>query len=69
SLLNYFVFLPMYTYFLNMPEQTGNALYTTIVLGILPFNLIKGLALTTVVLLIFGSMHTWIEKQRSYYLS
>ncbi|MFP3321952.1 ECF transporter S component [Planococcus sp. SIMBA_160] len=69
SLLNYFVFLPMYTYFLNMPAQTGNALYTIIVLGILPFNLIKGLALTTVVLLIFGSMHTWIEKQRSYYLS
>ncbi|HSP22305.1 MAG TPA: ECF transporter S component [Planococcus sp. (in: firmicutes)] len=68
SLLNYLVFLPMYTYFLNMPAQTGNALFGTIVLGILPFNLIKGIALTAVVLLMFSSMHAWIEKQRRYYL-
>ncbi|MFD1862604.1 ECF transporter S component [Planococcus sp. FY231025] len=69
SLLNYLVFLPMYTYFLNMPAQTGSALFGTIVLGILPFNLIKGLALTAVVLLLFASLHKWIEKQQRYFLS
>lgn len=68
SLLNYLVFLPMYTYFLNMPAMTGDALYGTIVLGIMPFNLIKGLALTAVVLILFTSMHAWIEKQRRYFL-
>ncbi|RNF40524.1 ECF transporter S component [Planococcus salinus] len=67
SLLNYLVFLPMYTYFLNMPAETGNALFTTIVLGILPFNLIKGLLLTVVVILLFNSMQSWIEKQRAIY--
>ena len=69
SLLNYLVFLPMYTYFLNMPAQTGSVLFGTIVLGILPFNLIKGLALTAVVLLLFASLHKWIEKQQRYFLS
>lgn len=69
SVLNYLVFLPMYTYFLNMPAETGEALFGTIVLGILPFNLIKGIILTTVVLLLFGSMHRWIDKQRLYYQS
>ncbi len=68
SLLNYLVFLPMYTYFLNMPAMTGDALYGMIVLGIMPFNLIKGLALTAVVLILFTSMHAWIEKQRRYFL-
>lgn len=67
SLLNYLVFLPMYTYFLNMPAETGSALFGTIVLGILPFNIIKGLVLTAVVLLMFTSLHSWIEKQRLYY--
>jgi riboflavin transporter FmnP len=67
SLLNYLIFLPMYTYFLNMPAETGSALFGTIVLGILPFNLIKGLILTTVVLLMFSSMQKWIDKQRLYY--
>ena len=69
SVLNYLVFLPMYTYFLNMPAQTGSVLFGTIVLGILPFNLIKGLALTAVVLLLFASLHKWIEKQQRYFLS
>ncbi|HSJ38496.1 MAG TPA: ECF transporter S component [Planococcus sp. (in: firmicutes)] len=69
SVLNYLVFLPMYTYFLNIPAQTGNALFGTIVLGILPFNLIKGILLTSVVLLMFSSMHRWIEKQRMFYQS
>lgn len=64
SLLNYLIFLPMYTYFLNMPIITGPALRDTIVLGILPFNLIKGVLLAVVILLLFKSMKSWIDKQR-----
>ena len=64
SLLNYVVFLPMYTYFLNMPAVTGDALYTMIVLGILPFNIIKGIIITTISILLFNRMKTWIEHQR-----
>ncbi|SER86924.1 Riboflavin transporter FmnP [Psychrobacillus sp. OK032] len=65
SFLNYVVFLPMYTYFLNIPATTGDALYTMIILGILPFNLLKGVIITVISLLLFNSMKQWIAKQRS----
>lgn len=64
SLLNYFAFMPMYNYFLNMPVETGAALRNTIVVGILPFNIVKGVLLTVVFLLIFKVMDKWIIKQR-----
>ena len=64
SFLNYAVFLPMYTYFMNMPEVTGDALYTMIVLGILPFNIIKGIIITIISILLFNRMKNWIEQQR-----
>ncbi|KXH82046.1 ECF transporter S component [Sporosarcina sp. HYO08] len=65
SVLNYVLFLPMYTYFLNMPVMSGDALYSMIVLGILPFNLIKGIILMAVSLLLFKSMKKWIAQQRT----
>ncbi len=63
SLLNYLVFLPAYTFFLNAPPVTGDGLYTMIVLGILPFNLIKGAILMVITLLLFRSMQSWISQQ------
>lgn len=65
SVLNYALFLPMYTYFLNMPVMSGDALYSMIVLGILPFNLIKGIMLLAVSLLLFKSMERWIIQQKA----
>jgi len=67
SVLNYAVFLPMYTYFLSMPAMTGSALNNIILLGIFPFNLIKGLLLSVVVILLFKTMKTWLDKQRAIF--
>lgn len=64
SVLNYFVFLPMYTYFLNMPPVTGDALYTMIVLGILPFNIIKGVIITVISIMLYKRMDKWINQQQ-----
>lgn len=64
SVANYFVFMPMYNYFLNMPVETGAALRNTIVVGILPFNIVKGILVTVVFLLIFKVMDKWITKQQ-----
>ncbi|WP_075617650.1 ECF transporter S component [Paenisporosarcina indica] len=64
SVLNYAVFLPMYTYFLNYPAETGDALFKSIVLGILPFNLIKGVLLSMVIFVLFKTMKSWLDKQR-----
>lgn len=67
SVLNYAVFLPMYTYFLNVPPTTGTALTKMIVLGILPFNLIKGVLLSAVIVVLFKTMKTWLDKQRAQF--
>lgn len=64
SVLNYFVFLPMYTYFLGMPPVTGDALYQMIVFGILPFNFVKGFLLLAVSLMLYRTMEKWILQQQ-----
>ena len=62
SLLNYLVFLPMYSYFLNFPMETGSALVKTIIFGILPFNLIKGILVTIVMVVLFKRMRPLLDK-------
>lgn len=64
AVLNYIAFIPMYAYFMNFELKA----YETIVLGILPFNLLKGAMLFIVVLLLFKTMNKWIEKQREQFL-
>ena len=64
SVLNYLIFLPMYTYFLSAPALSEAAMRETIVAGILPFNLIKGILLSIVVFMLFKTMKTWLDKQR-----
>lgn len=62
SILNYFVFLPMYAYFLNFPMETGTALFNSIIFGILPFNLIKGLLVTIVMIVLFKRIKPLLDK-------
>lgn len=66
SVLNYYVFLPAYTLFLNMPEMSGPETKQFIVAGILPFNFVKGLMMSIVFMLMFTRMKTWIERQQNY---
>ncbi|MEG0261107.1 MAG: ECF transporter S component [Lysinibacillus sp.] len=69
SVLNYAVFLPMYTYFLGMEPVVGESLYTMIVAGILPFNLVKGVLITIIMVLLFTTMRRWVDQQRAMYLT
>lgn len=69
SVLNYAVFLPMYTYFLGMEPVVGDSLYKMIVAGILPFNMVKGILITILMALLFTTMRKWIHQQRSMYLT
>lgn len=69
SVLNYFLFMPMYNYFLKVPTETGAALTKTIVVFILPFNILKGIIITAIMLLVFSGSKKWILKQRKQFLS
>lgn len=64
SLINYYVMLPVYAYFFNMPMQaiidmghTVNtnihSLWTLILLGVIPFNLLKGGLSAIIIMLIY----------------
>lgn len=66
SVLNYYVFLPAYTLFLNMPAMSGTETKQFIVAGILPFNFVKGLLMSFVFMLMFARMKTWMERQQNY---
>lgn len=66
SVLNYYVFLPAYTLFLNMPAMSAPETKQFIVAGILPFNIVKGLLMSVVFMLMFTRMKTWIERQQSF---
>lgn len=66
SILNYFVFLPAYTFFLNAPAMSGAETRQMIIAGILPFNIVKGLVVSIVFMLLFARLGTWINKQTSY---
>lgn len=63
SVLNYLVILPAYTYFLNMPAMNGSEIRQYIVAGILPFNFIKGIAMSVLFMLMFTKMGAWLNKQ------
>ncbi|MFB7156302.1 ECF transporter S component [Lysinibacillus sp. NPDC056232] len=63
SLLNYVLFLPMYTLFLGMEPVKGDALTDMIVLGILPFNLVKGVIVMIVTMIVFRNIRTWMAQQ------
>nr|WP_036131307.1 ECF transporter S component [Lysinibacillus sphaericus] len=67
SLLNYVLFLPMYTLFLGMEPVKGASLKDMIVLGILPFNLVKGVMVMSVTLLVFRNIRAWLNQQRLKY--
>lgn len=66
SVLNYFVILPAYTFFLNFPAMSTTQMRQLIVTGILPFNVIKGMLISLIFMLIFTKMQPWINKQRIF---
>lgn len=63
SVLNFLVILPAYTFFLNMPAMSGPEIREYIVASILPFNLIKGVAMSVLFMILFTKMGTWLNKQ------
>ncbi|WP_046173746.1 ECF transporter S component [Domibacillus indicus] len=62
SILNYFVILPAYTLFLGSPAMSGTEMRQTIVAGILPFNLVKGIIVGTVFYMIFARLGSRMKK-------
>ncbi|MTH52212.1 ECF transporter S component [Bacillus mangrovi] len=63
SVFNYFVALPVYTYLMGMPKMNAAEIYQFIVIGILPFNLIKGFLISAVFTMVYIRMKAWFDQK------
>ncbi|MBZ5752799.1 MULTISPECIES: ECF transporter S component [Metabacillus] len=63
SILNYYVIMPAYTFFLNMPVMSQEATRQFVVAAVLPFNLLKGVIVTLLLLVIMTKIKTWLTNQ------
>ncbi|TQS75267.1 ECF transporter S component [Ornithinibacillus gellani] len=64
SVLNYFVLLPIYAWFMGMEEMKIEAVKrATVLIGILPFNLIKGIIVGALFVPLFLKLRVWIEQR------
>lgn len=57
SILNYLFILPAYTTLLKFPDMRN-----LVVPAILPFNILKGVIMSSIFMLLFIRMQTWINK-------
>lgn len=65
SVLNYYVILPVYAWFLGTPDMAeGTAKWIAVYAGILPFNILKGIVVGLLFVPLFIKMRRWIEQKR-----
>src|SRR5690625_678840 len=62
SILNYFIILPAYALLINL-EMTPTIKLVTVMTGVLPFNIIKGVIVGLLFSLLFMKMKQWIEQK------
>lgn len=67
SVLNYFLILPAYSWFMGW-EMTDQVIWTSVLVGVLPFNMIKGIVVALLFVPIFIKMRSWIESQQARFI-
>ena len=66
SIFNYLVLLPVYAMFMGMEEMAIESVKRwTVLVGILPFNIIKGIIVSLLFVPLFIKMRTWIDQKRA----
>lgn len=64
---NYYVVIPAFGLFTGLDALTAETqLRQLVVAGILPFNIVKGVAISIVFVLLFSKMNNWLQRQASY---
>lgn len=67
SVLNYFVILPAYGWFMGW-EMTDQVIWTSVLAGVLPFNALKGIIVAVLFVPLFIKMRSWIEQQQTKFI-
>src|SRR5699024_4568782 len=63
SVLNYFVIPPAYALFMGW-NMSAYAKWISVIVGVLPFNLLKGIIVGLLFVPIFMKMRSWIEQKQ-----
>lgn len=63
SVLNYFFILPAYAWFMGW-DMSEQVVWGTVLAGVLPFNLLKGIIVSILFVPLFIKMRTWIEQKQ-----
>ncbi|NWO13340.1 ECF transporter S component [Virgibacillus sp.] len=70
SVLNYFVFLPAYAWFMGWEDMSNTAIKWGIVsAGILPFNIIKGIIVGLLFVPLYVKLRAWVEEKQANFAS
>ncbi|MEC5424898.1 ECF transporter S component [Virgibacillus sp. C22-A2] len=64
SVLNYFFILPAYAWFMGW-EMSEQVKWISVIAGVLPFNIIKGIVVGLLFIPLFVKMRTWIEQKQA----
>lgn len=66
SVLNYVILLPIYAMFMGMEEMKIESVKrVTVLFGILPFNVLKGIIVGALFVPVFVRMRNWVEQSRA----
>ncbi|PXW81407.1 riboflavin transporter FmnP [Pseudogracilibacillus auburnensis] len=63
SVLNYVIILPAYSWLIGM-EMNNTIKWTSVIVGILPFNILKGIIVSMLFIPLFIKLKQWIEQKR-----
>ncbi|WP_079526860.1 ECF transporter S component [Halobacillus hunanensis] len=64
SVLNYFLFLPAYSWFMGWETMSAQVKWVTVVGAVLPFNALKGVIVGVLFIPLFIKLKPWIEQKR-----
>lgn len=67
TVLNYYVILPAYAWFMGW-DMGDQIVWGAILIGVLPFNVIKGIVVGILFVPLFIKMRTWIEQKQANFI-
>ncbi|MFD1413456.1 ECF transporter S component [Oceanobacillus jeddahense] len=67
SVLNYYLILPAYGWFMGW-EMSEQMKWIAVIGGVLPFNIIKGIFIAILFIPLFNKMKSWIQQQRTRFI-
>ncbi|GAA0431057.1 ECF transporter S component [Virgibacillus sp. AGTR] len=69
SLLNYFIILPAYSWFMGWEDMSNSVKWFSVYAYVLPFNVIKGIIVGALFIPLFIKLKSWIEQKQVHIAS